>query len=232
MRASSGPTGSATNVPSARGTRTASPCPPSSVVPPHHPPCRQDVCSPCWQNSHVPSDQANGATTKSPFLTVRTSLPTDSTTPMNSWPMRFPVSLVGIELYGHRSLPQIHARVTRTRASVASTILASGTVSTRTSCTPYITVARMSHLQFPARRSSFAVLFVGHVFHPLDRFAVEHLGNRDVRHRGCRRRAVPVLFAGREPHHVSRADLLDRPARPPPAAPPPGGGARSAPGGG
>ena len=53
------------------------------------------------------------------------------------------VSLVGIELYGQRSLPQIHARVTRTSASVGSTILASGTVSTRTSCTPYITVARI-----------------------------------------------------------------------------------------
>src|SRR3954469_9783977 len=212
MRAWSWPTGSVISVPSASGTRTASPWPPSSVVPPHHPPCRQDVCNPCRQNSHVPSDHANGATTRSPFFTVRTSLPIASTTPMNSWPMRFPVSLAGIELYGQRSLPQIHARVTRTRASVASTILASGTVSTRTSCTPYITVACISSLQFPARRSSCAVLLVGDVFHPLDRFAVEHLGNRDVRHRGCRRRAVPVLFAGREPHHVSRADLLDRPA--------------------
>jgi len=143
MRAWSGPTGSATNVPSACGTRTASPWPPSRVVPPHHPPWRQDVCSPCWQNSQVPSDQANGATTRSPFFTVRTSLPMDSTTPMNSWPMRFPVSLAGIELYGQRSLPQMHARVTRTRASVGRMILASGTVSTRTSCTPYITVARM-----------------------------------------------------------------------------------------
>jgi hypothetical protein len=35
-------------------------------------------------NSHVPSDQANGATTNSPFLTVRTSAPMASTTPMNS----------------------------------------------------------------------------------------------------------------------------------------------------
>jgi hypothetical protein len=50
--------------------------------------------------------------------TVCTSVPTDSTTPMNSWPMRFPVMFGAIELYGQRSLPQIHARVTRTRASV------------------------------------------------------------------------------------------------------------------
>src|SRR6185295_18236823 len=103
MSAWSGPTGSATNVPSANGTRTASPCPPSRVVPPHHPPCKQEVCRPCWQNSHVPSDQANGATTRSPFFTVRTSVPMDSTTPTNSWPMRFPVVLAGIELYGHTS---------------------------------------------------------------------------------------------------------------------------------
>ena len=41
--------------------------------------------------------------------------------PMNSWPMRFPVVLGGIELYGQRSLPQMHARVTRTKASVGST---------------------------------------------------------------------------------------------------------------
>src|SRR6188472_3355622 len=144
MRAWSGPTGSATSVPSASGTRTASPWPPSSSVPPHQPPCRQDVCSPCAQNSQVPSDQANGATTRSPFFTVRTAAPTSSTTPMNSWPIRLPTSLAAIELYGQRSLPQIHARVTRTRASVDSTSRASGTVSTRTSCVPYISVARIS----------------------------------------------------------------------------------------
>src|SRR5215212_1009827 len=159
MRASSGPTGSGTNVPSACGTRTASPWPPSSVVPPHHPPCRQDVCRPCWQNSQVPSDQANGATTRSPFFTIRTSVPMVSTTPMNSWPIRFPVSLVGIELYGQRSLPQIHARVTRTSASVGSTMRASGTVSTRTSCAPYITVARIQYLQSSATPWSSTVLF-------------------------------------------------------------------------
>lgn len=102
-----------------------------------------DVCSPCRQNSQVPSDQANGATTTSPFLTVRTPEPTASTTPMNSWPMRLPTSLGCIDWYGHRSLPQMQARVTVTRASVGSTIPASGTVSTRTSPAPYMTVARI-----------------------------------------------------------------------------------------
>ena len=60
------------------------------------PPCRQEVCRPSRQKTQVPSDQANGATTRSPALTVRTSAPTSSTTPMNSWPIR---------LAGRRSAP-------------------------------------------------------------------------------------------------------------------------------
>jgi hypothetical protein len=57
---------------------------------------------------------------------------------MNSWPIRFPVSLCFIELYGQRSLPQMQARVTMTIESVGSMSRASGTVSTRTSLAPYI----------------------------------------------------------------------------------------------
>jgi hypothetical protein len=52
-----------------------------------------------------------------------------------------------IVLYGQRSLPQIAARVTETRASVGSCRRASGTVSTRTSPAPYMTVARMRALK-------------------------------------------------------------------------------------
>src|SRR5262249_37010754 len=44
--------------------------------------------------------------------------------------------------YGHRSLPQMHACVTRTIASVGSRRAASGTCSTRTSRVPWKTVAR------------------------------------------------------------------------------------------
>src|SRR5258708_6071182 len=110
ISASSSPTGRTTSVPSARGTRTASPCPPS-----------------------MPSRA----------LTVRTSLPTSSTTPMNSWPIRWPASLGSIFRYGQRSLPQMQARVIVRRASVDSTRRASGTSSTRTSPAPYITVARI-----------------------------------------------------------------------------------------
>ena len=47
---------------------------------------------------------------------------------------------------------------------------------------------------------------------PVDGFAVEPLLNGDVRHRGGRRRAVPVLFARREPDDVAGANLLDRAA--------------------
>src|SRR3954447_17248979 len=59
-------------------------------------------------------------------------------------PHRRPASSCGIDLYGHRSLPQIAARVTRTSASVGSISRASGASSTRTSPAPYITVAHMS----------------------------------------------------------------------------------------
>jgi hypothetical protein len=46
-----------------------------------------------------------------------------------------------LDLYGHKSLPQMHALVTTTIASVGSLIIGSGTVSMRTSPAPYITVA-------------------------------------------------------------------------------------------
>src|SRR4029453_8086244 len=48
----------------------------------------------------------------------------------------------------------------------------------------------------------------------LDDFAVEHLSDRDVRHRGCWRSAVPMPFAWPEPHDVTGAPLLDRSAVP------------------
>src|SRR4051794_12527474 len=82
-------------------------------------------------------------TTTSPAFRVRTSAPTASTTPTASCPIRRPVSLGSIDLYGQRSLPQTQARVTVTTASVGSAISASGTVSTRTSPAAYMTVARI-----------------------------------------------------------------------------------------
>src|SRR2546421_11538053 len=61
-----------------------------------------------------------------------------------SCPIRRPVSVGSIDLYGHRSLPQMAERVTRTSASVGSIRRASGTVSTRTSPAPYMRVARIA----------------------------------------------------------------------------------------
>src|SRR6266545_4442669 len=93
-------------------------------------------------------------TTTSPTLTVRTSAPTASTTPMASWPMRRPESLWSSVLYGHRSLPQMAARLTTTSASVGSITWASGTFSIRTSPAPYMTVARIViYLVLPAARA-------------------------------------------------------------------------------
>jgi hypothetical protein len=47
------------------------------------------------------------------------------------------------------------------------------------------------------------------VLHPIDDLAVLRFRNGNVRHRGGRRRSVPVLFAGREPHHVTGPDFFD-----------------------
>jgi hypothetical protein len=99
----------------------------------------------------VPSEDANGITTTSPFLNLVTCDPTSSTTPMASWPIDCPVSEGSIDAYGHKSLPQIQARVTRMITSVGSTIAGSGTSWTRTSPAAYMTVALMHSTQAPVR---------------------------------------------------------------------------------
>ena len=48
------------------------------------------------------------------------------------------------------------------------------------------------------------------MLHPVDYLAVFLLLNGDVRHASDRRRAMPVLLAGREPNYVSRTNLFDR----------------------
>src|SRR3954466_2952146 len=143
MSAESAATGSLTSVPSASGTRMASAWAPSSRMPSQKAPWAHDVYSPSWQNSHVPSETANGLTTRSPFSTVVTSEPVSSTTPMNSCPIRAGPSAGGIDPYGHRSLPQMQEAVMRTSASVGCLTTESGTSSTRTSPALYMFVARM-----------------------------------------------------------------------------------------
>src|SRR5438445_5113073 len=56
------------------------------------------------------------------------------------------------------------------------------------------------------------VLVITDLFHPIDVLAVECFGDRDMRHRGNRSGAVPMLLARRKPDDVARPDFLDRPA--------------------
>jgi hypothetical protein len=151
ISASSSPTGSGYRVPSANGIRSASAWAPSVPLLPKKPTCTQAVGRPSWQNAQVPSENANGITTTSPFVILLTCDPTSSTTPMASCPIDCPVSERSIDSYGHRSLPQMQARVTRTTASVGSTIAASGTSSMRTSPAAYMTVALMASREPPVR---------------------------------------------------------------------------------
>jgi hypothetical protein len=52
------------------------------------------------------------------------------------------------------------------------------------------------------------VLFVGHLFHPIDHLAIEVFLNSDMCHRGGGRSPMPVLLAGRNPDHIARANFL------------------------
>src|SRR5215211_7974108 len=164
--------------------------------------------------------------TRSPAVMVRTSAPTASTTPMASCPIRRPVSLCSIVLYGQRSLPQIAARLTATRASVGSMGRASGAFSLRTSPALYITVARMviylrswvgcgssilGDSAVDGRRG--AVLPVGDVLAPGNRAArVVGLLHGYVGHEAVWGGAVPVVLAGLKEDAVARPHHLDGPA--------------------
>src|SRR6266702_4358264 len=65
--------GTTTRVPSAYGTRMASPWPPS-WGPPQRAPCTQELGKPARQNSQVPSEIKKGEITRSPlYIKLRTS---------------------------------------------------------------------------------------------------------------------------------------------------------------
>src|SRR6266700_2814070 len=51
------------------------------------------------------------------------------------------------------------------------------------------------------------IFFVGHLLHPGNIRSVHRFLDRDMRHGGGGRRAVPVLVAGRAPDHVAGADF-------------------------
>src|SRR5882757_10914850 len=76
-------------------------------------------------------------------------------------------------------------------------------------------VSSLADVRFaPLRQGakSFAVLFVAHPFHPFDVLAVERFRNSDMRHRGRRCRAVPMLLAGWKPDDIAGTDFFDLPA--------------------
>ena len=92
--------------------------------------------------------------TRSPAATPRTSGPTSSIVPMNSWPRRDPAGNPNASpaLKTWRSEPQMPAIVTRTIASVGASIAGSGTSSTRTSWTPWNVRPLMSPPRSAGRR--------------------------------------------------------------------------------
>src|SRR5579862_6984226 len=81
--------GSVTRFRSANGTATRWPNPPWYENPGSNG-VRQTLDCPLRQYSQVPSPWLKGTTTRAPFLKLRTSLPTSSTTPVNSWPRTAP----------------------------------------------------------------------------------------------------------------------------------------------
>src|SRR5205823_7150400 len=57
-----------------------------------------------------------------------------------------------------------------------------------------------------------SVFFVADLFHPVHDFAVQRFLNGDVRHRGRRCRAVPMLLVRRKPDDIAGPDFFDRSA--------------------
>jgi hypothetical protein len=59
---------------------------------------------------------------------------------------------------------------------------------------------------------SAPVLLVADLFQPIDVLAVLKFRNGDVRHRGRRRRSMPMLQSRRKPDDIAGPDFLDRSA--------------------
>src|ERR1700712_3139083 len=56
------------------------------------------------------------------------------------------------------------------------------------------------------------IVLLPHRLHPGRMFSVERLLHGDVGHAVIRRTAMPMLFTRRDPDHVARPDLAERPA--------------------
>src|SRR5206468_3839301 len=65
---------------------------------------------------------------------------------------------------------------------------------------------------YPVNFMLLPILFIAHLFHPVDGLPVESFLNGDMRHGRLGRGAMPMLLTRREPDHVTGSDLLDRPA--------------------
>src|SRR6202047_3898410 len=59
------------------------------------------------------------------------------------------------------------------------------------------------------RTQNSPVFLVADLPPPIDDLPIEPFLNGDMRHGRCRRRAMPVLFPRREPHHIARPNFLD-----------------------
>src|SRR5271156_461250 len=99
-----------------------------------------------------------------------------------------------------------------------STTLAPCAASSRAVASPNPLLAPVITTTFPSilllitftPMNSGLVLFVADLLHPVDRLAVELFQNGNMRHRGGRRGAVPMLLAGRTPDYVAGPDFLFR----------------------
>src|SRR3954469_5166005 len=94
----------------------------------------------------------------------------------------------------------------RMMASLGARIFGSSTSSNRTSCGPCKTAPFISFLP------CLSVLLVGDLLHPVHDPAVELFLDRDVRHGGRRRGAVPVFLVRRTPHDVAGTNDMQGPA--------------------
>ena len=133
------PSGMTVSPQSACGTRTYSACMPSIRQPIAQPPSGrvQLLTAPRRQKKHSPQKVSTLIETRSPGLTLRTFLPTDSTMPTASCPTVMPGTARGTNpCIMCRSLVQTLASVTRTTASPSSTVCGRGFSSKRKSSFP------------------------------------------------------------------------------------------------
>src|SRR6478735_1685786 len=94
-------------------------------------------CNPFRHMTQCPQEMLKGMTTLSPTAMSVTAAPISCTIPIGSWPRMSPGFMYGPSTsYRCRSDPQIADEVTLMIASVGSSILGSGTSSTRTSRLP------------------------------------------------------------------------------------------------